>query len=93
MTQATSVAAPLEAATHTALEAGKHAVSFELNDDPAGQDFVGDVGYANALHLGLSVELGGCSLLAPVCSSWVWINRGTYENIKNKSKHKSKRLT
>ena len=71
-----------KAATHAALEAGKHAVSFEINDDPAGQDFVGDLGYANALHLGTEVELGGCSLLAPVCSSWVWINRGTSEKIK-----------
>ena len=38
---------------------------------------MGDKGFLHAMVLGLSCRTGACGWLAPVCSSWVFMNRGT----------------
>eukprot|EP00959_Pyramimonas_sp_CCMP1952_P307188 6429575-Pyramimonas_sp.AAC.1 len=36
-----------------------------------------DAGFANALHMVLRCKPGGIHVLAPVCSTWAWVNRHT----------------
>eukprot|EP00959_Pyramimonas_sp_CCMP1952_P042494 888529-Pyramimonas_sp.AAC.1 len=57
--------------------AGKNVIPFEINDDvPGGQfDMNSDSGFANALHMVLRCKSGSINVLAPVCSTWVWVNR------------------
>ena len=38
---------------------------------------IGGCGFAAAVLLVLSLQRGGGFFAAPVCSSWVWLNRGT----------------
>ena len=52
-------------------------MGFDINNDPIMNDFLGAKGFGYAVWLVLSLRLGAQSLLAPVCSSWVWVNRGT----------------
>ena len=53
------------------------AIAYERDDDPIGMDLCSDVGFLHAVHCPLRVRPGGGVLLAPVCSSWVFVNRGT----------------
>lgn len=53
------------------------AVPFELENDPVMFDFMGTVGYANAICLVLKIVMGGSANTAPVCSSWTFMNSGT----------------
>ncbi|CAK9022132.1 unnamed protein product, partial [Durusdinium trenchii] len=39
--------------------AGRAAITFELNDDPASQDILSDAGFANALYQTLRTRVGG----------------------------------
>jgi len=52
---------------------------FELLDDkPGGRyDIMSDEGFCNTIHMCLRVKPGSVNVFAPVCSSWVWVNRGT----------------
>ena len=50
-------------------------VGYEVLDDPLCMDLLTDVGYIFALSLACQVRAGGFALLAPVCSTWVWICR------------------
>ena len=56
---------------------GMPCVPFELEDNPQLYDFTSAKGFALAVALCLSLRAGGFLLAAPVCSSWVWLNRGT----------------
>jgi type IV secretory pathway TrbD component len=65
------------AVTTADLAAGFLAVAFEILLDPEGFDFMGDIGFCNAILLSLSLEPGGKGLAAPVCSSYSWMSRHT----------------
>ena len=58
---------------------GKVVLPFEINDDvPGGRfDINSDAGFATALHMVLRCKPGSINVFAPVCSTWVWVNRGT----------------
>ena len=43
----------------------------------AARDILSPAGFITALILVLRLCVGGCLYMAPVCSSWVWINRST----------------
>ena len=57
---------------------GRVAVAFEILCDARGQDMLSDIGYANALYVvgNLNPEIGA-QLTAPVCSTWVFVSRGS----------------
>ena len=65
------------AVTRAFLKAGLCAVPFEIEDDSRFCNMLSPEGVANALLLMLKVRDGGCSLAAPVCSSWVMISMAT----------------
>ena len=51
--------------------------SFEIEDDPEKYNFISPRGFMIALMLCLQIVEGGGFLAAPVCSTWIWLNRGT----------------
>jgi len=55
--------------------AGLRSVAYEINYDRDNFDFMGDHGFANCISLALAMEMGGVSVNAPVCSSWVFMSR------------------
>lgn len=57
-------------------EAGLRAVPYDVLQGPQ-CDITRAEGFAHALTLCMQLRLGGGALLAPPCSSWVWVNRGT----------------
>ena len=57
--------------------AGLKAYFFELLRDNVMMDILGDKGFCYAVLLALKLRPGGFCMLAPVCSSWVFMNRGT----------------
>lgn len=57
---------------------GFSAASFEITDRPQYEDFLSGIGFAYGLALVMRLfQTAGLAWLAPVCSSWVWINRYT----------------
>ena len=66
-----------QAVTLAMREAALAAAVFELKLDPLGQNMLTTLGFANAVTLCLTLKPGSGSLLAPVCSSWTFMNRGT----------------
>ncbi|CAK8999286.1 Putative rhamnose biosynthetic enzyme 1 [Durusdinium trenchii] len=58
-------------------QAGRKAVPFEINMDPSTMDILTDAGFANAVYYTLRTRVGGASLHAPVCSTWVFMSRGS----------------
>ena len=54
--------------------AGAVAVDFELD---RGDDILDDDGFILAVLMTMKLRAGGAALSAPVCSTWVWINRAT----------------
>jgi hypothetical protein len=56
---------------------GLNVYSFEILDDKIHGDFLGDLGFINALGVILRCKPGAILHWATVCSSWVTINRGT----------------
>ena len=64
------------AITHAFRRQHKRAVSYELKHGPE-QDILDDLGFAHAINLGCQLVDGGSHNTAPVCSSWVPINRHT----------------
>lgn len=59
------------------LEAGRSAVPFELVDDPFTQDILTPEGFTNAIFNTLRLEEGSGLFQAPVCSTWVFMSRGS----------------
>ena len=57
--------------------AEKKAIAYEIDDDSTNCNFIGTTGFLVALMIAMSIIPGGGFLAAPVCSTWVWINRGT----------------
>ncbi|CAE7735215.1 unnamed protein product [Symbiodinium necroappetens] len=54
------------------------AASFEMNDDPVTEDIQSGLGFAYGLALTLRLfRNAGLNFEAPVCSTWVWVNRAT----------------
>jgi hypothetical protein len=41
------------------------------------EDWLTVNGYAMALHLAMKIEDAGMAVLAPVCSTWTFMNSGT----------------
>ena len=81
-----------KAYTRAILADGRVAVGLELNDAPPDtpdvMDFMSARGYALALHLSWKLHRAAQAVAAPVCSSWVWISRGstgTYATVATKS--------
>ena len=56
---------------------GRRVAAFEMKDHPKLCDFTGALGFCYATLLALRLAPGGIALAAPVCSTWVWINRST----------------
>ena len=54
---------------------GLLAVGFEKRLHPLHHDFLSSHGFLHALTLAMRLEDGAFTMHAPVCSSWVWINR------------------
>lgn len=63
--------------TRAVVTGGRNAVSYERNDDAELQDFLGGLGYCNAVLFAVRLIRGGQCVFAPVCSSWCWMNRYT----------------
>eukprot|EP00972_Heterocapsa_arctica_P115091 16445972-Heterocapsa_arctica.AAC.1 len=70
-----------KAYTRAILADGRVAVGLELKDAPEDtpelMDFMSKEGFALALHLSWKLQKAAQAVAAPVCSSWVWISRGT----------------
>lgn len=58
-------------------ERGRAAAAYEIKYGGDAMDMNSATGYALAVALMTSVRPGGAALFAPVCSSWVFMNRGT----------------
>ena len=58
-------------------DAGYVALSYEVTQGRVYQNLLTDAGFLAACAYVLKLKPGGSLLLAPVCSSWVTINRGT----------------
>ena len=67
------------AITRSMAAMGRMAVGFEIKVDNSRYDVNGDLGFLNAINLILKIKPGGGICQAPVCSSWVWANRGASE--------------
>eukprot|EP00969_Alexandrium_andersonii_P190998 8437568-Alexandrium_andersonii.AAC.1 len=65
-----------EAVTRSFQQGGYRAIGFEVLKNPL-MKMLSAPGYVLFLKLLLQIRGGGFKLAAPVCSSWVWINRGT----------------
>jgi hypothetical protein len=66
-----------QAVTNAFLERGEVAIPFDVKNDPVYQSLNSDMGFVAAIHYNLKIACGGGFLAAPVCSSWVWVNRAT----------------
>ena len=56
---------------------GRTAVPFEINLDANNMDILSSSGFANAVFQICNLKPGSGCLAAPVCSSWVFMSRGT----------------
>jgi len=65
-----------KAVTHAERKAGRTAISYEIKDGD-NQDILSDAGFANAVYQTLRMAVGSGCHHAPVCSSWVWVSRGS----------------
>ena len=53
-------------------------LTFELNDDRIFQNFMSSPGFKNGLEMSmLAKEYHGFAWLAVLCSSWIWLSRGS----------------
>ena len=55
----------------------RRAVPFEIKLDAGNMDILSSAGYANALFQICNLKPGSGCLSAPVCSSWVFMSRGS----------------
>ena len=58
-------------------ERGHASVAFDEVNDAHRQDFLGHAGILTCVQLLRRLRCGGGTHWATVCSSWVWVNRGT----------------
>ena len=65
------------AITRAMREACRQAASFDVRDEPVFQNMLTSEGFVLAMLLVLRLVPGAGMLAAPVCSTWVWLNRGT----------------
>ena len=63
--------------TRAMQRSGRCAFAYELNNDPLWQNMNSAEGFLHALSLVLRLPPGGGVLMAPVCSSWVFMSRGS----------------
>ena len=56
---------------------GHTSVPYEVLHDSVAYNLLGDEGFLHGLKLALSCRSGACGWLAPVCSSWIFLNRFT----------------
>ena len=63
--------------TKSAWDRGRHAIPYDMKDDPETLDITTSLGFIRAFHLSMKLRKGGNSIHAPVCSSWGQVNRGT----------------
>ena len=66
-----------KAVSRSMLSANLVTLSFELLDNAVTQNLMHEAGMIYALYIALRVKDGGGSNTAPVCSTWVWVNRAT----------------
>ena len=69
--------AGLAKVTNAFRNSGVKVAPYEIKSDPVGMDILGDMGFCNAILLALQSAPGSFCMLAPVCSTWVFLNRGT----------------
>ena len=79
-----------QAVTNGFRAAGFRSVAYEVKRDSVCMDILSDAGYAFAVALACQLQPGRFSLLAPVCSTWVWMcrhsaQRGYFQPLGNKS--------
>ncbi|CAJ1447512.1 unnamed protein product [Effrenium voratum] len=67
----------MAAVTRAELQAGRTAIPFDVCNDCVRQDFTSPFGFSNALYWALCLQPGSGKLTAPICSTWVWISRGS----------------
>ncbi|CAJ1372230.1 unnamed protein product [Effrenium voratum] len=65
------------AVTKAEWQAGRKAVPFEILVGGDCMDFCSPAGFANAVYQTLRTSPGGGALHAPVCSTWVFMSRGS----------------
>lgn len=65
------------AVTYAEMEAGRKALAFDIIYDDVFMDFNSGRGFAHALYQVLRLGPGSGLMMAPVCSSWVFMSRGT----------------
>ncbi|CAE7244498.1 unnamed protein product [Symbiodinium sp. CCMP2592] len=70
------------AITRAELEAGRRAVAFDVRYDSLFMNFNGDCGYCHAIYQVLRLIPGGGLMIAPVCSSWIFMSRGSTKRSK-----------
>ena len=61
----------------TLLEEGRSSIPIDLEIDPHGMDLTTSRGFSNAIYQLLNVRPGGGHTSAPVCSTWVFMSRGS----------------
>ena len=66
-----------KAYTNAKAKLGYMAVGFEIKDDPTMMDFMSPLGFLYAISLCCQLKPASQSISAPVCSSWVWMSRGS----------------
>eukprot|EP00969_Alexandrium_andersonii_P021278 929209-Alexandrium_andersonii.AAC.1 len=66
-----------QSVTNARLAANKVAVPFDISRDVHYNDINNSCGFLHALHMLMKVRPGGAHFTAPVCSSWVFMNRST----------------
>ncbi|CAK0875171.1 unnamed protein product [Prorocentrum cordatum] len=57
--------------------AGVQACGYDIDIDDRFMDILSPLGFAHLIALAVALEEKGLNSNAPVCSSWVWVNRNT----------------
>ena len=69
--------------TRAAWDAGLGAAPFEITIGGAAQNMCSSVGFSNCIAQTCKTKCGGGKLSAPVCSTWVFMSRGSTGRSKN----------
>ena len=56
---------------------GYVAVAYEIQNCPMTMNILTSLGFISAVCLALQAQDAACATGGPVCSSWIWLNRGT----------------
>ncbi|CAJ1392640.1 unnamed protein product, partial [Effrenium voratum] len=65
------------AVSRAEIEEGRTAMAYDVEYDPEMMNILGTKGYIHACFQILNLKRGGHLTLAPVCSSWVYLSRGS----------------